>query len=67
MWQRVVWTSQICGSECHGFTRTKPLVLTKIQVIDIVFSQRTQSTKATVRTTNIQSNTHKPPVKLRWQ
>jgi len=29
MWQWVIWTSQICGSECQGFTRTKPLVLTK--------------------------------------
>jgi len=42
MWQRVIWTIQICGSVCHRFTRTKPLVLTKMQVIDIAFILRTQ-------------------------
>jgi len=29
MWQRIIRTSQIYGSECHRFTRTKPLVLNK--------------------------------------
>jgi len=48
MWQRVIWTSQIYGSECHKFTRTKPLVLTKKQVIDAAFSLRTQATKEAV-------------------
>jgi len=43
MWQQVIWTSQICGSECQGFTRTKPLVLTKKQVIDTAFSLRTRA------------------------
>jgi len=42
-WQQVIWTSQICGSECQGFTRTMPLVLTKMQVIDVAFSLRTQA------------------------
>jgi len=45
MWQRVIWTSQICCSECQGFTRTKPLVLTKKQVIDTTFSLRTHAIK----------------------
>jgi len=43
MWQQLIRTSQIYGSECHRFTRTKPLVLTKEQVTDIAFSLRTQA------------------------
>jgi len=35
MWQRVIWTSQTCGSECQGFTRTKPLVLTKNRLLTL--------------------------------
>jgi len=55
MWQRVLWTSQICGPVCHNFTRTKPLVLTKIQVIDIAFSLRTQVVEIQRLTTNDKS------------
>jgi len=42
-------------------------VLTKIQVIDIAFSLRTQAIKATMRTIYRQSSIHKLPVELRWQ
>jgi len=45
MWQRVIWTSQICCSECQGSTRTKPLVSTKMQVIDTAFGLRTHAIK----------------------
>jgi len=63
MWQRVIWTSQICGFECRGSTRTKPLVLTKIQVIDIAFSLRTQAVKGPAERERQRLNsTHEPPV-----
>jgi len=55
MWQRVIWTSQICGPVFYSFTRTKPLVLTKIQVIDIAFSLRTQAVEIQRLTTNDKS------------
>jgi len=43
VWQRLIWTSQIYSSERQNFIRTKPLVLTKKQVIDIASSPRTQA------------------------
>jgi len=43
--------SQIYSFERQNFTRTKPLVLTKKQVVDIAFSLKTQATKAKVSTT----------------